>query len=103
VGWPQAAFEEVVKELNKGQLGEMIQSSYWDAQVQLDRSIIAWQPSIFNVSYVFKGRCTGWQGEEKLLLEVPLEDPLAAIRLSFFWNDQAPPPDPIASCSTNVL
>jgi hypothetical protein len=30
---PQEAFEEEVKELNKGQLGELVQSSYWDAQV----------------------------------------------------------------------
>jgi hypothetical protein len=83
-----------VKELNKGQLGDMVQSCYWDAQVQLDCCVIASLLSIFHVSYIFKGRCTGWQGEEKLLLEAPLETPLAAIRLSFFWNDQAPHPIP---------
>jgi hypothetical protein len=36
----------------------------------------------------------GLQGEEKLLLEVPLEAAVAAVRLSFSWNDQATPARP---------
>ncbi len=30
-----------------------------------------------------------WQGEEKLILDVPLEAPLPAVRLCFSWVDQA--------------
>mmetsp|Transcript_34654 Transcript_34654/g.72669 ORF Transcript_34654/g.72669 Transcript_34654/m.72669 type:complete len:769 (-) Transcript_34654:316-2622(-) len=54
-----AAFEAEEAELKKSQLGEMVQSSYWDSQ-----------------------------GEERLLLDVPLEAPLSAVRLSFSWSDQ---------------
>lgn len=34
----------------------------------------------------------GSQGQEGVFLDAALEAPLSAVRLSFSWADQAPPP-----------
>jgi hypothetical protein len=36
--WPQAAFEAEAAELTKGQLGNTVQSSYWDAQARAPKA-----------------------------------------------------------------